>query len=49
MNMHVPVSTSGGSLPFDTEEFALSMAWHARNHADAANQWLRGELLALSR
>jgi DNA-binding transcriptional LysR family regulator len=37
------------SLPFDTEEFTLSMAWHARNHADAANQWLRGELLALSR
>ncbi|MES2939359.1 MAG: LysR family transcriptional regulator [Pseudomonadota bacterium] len=36
------------ALPFAAEGFTLSMAWHARNQADAAHQWLRGVLLALA-
>ncbi len=36
-------------LPFAAEGFTLSMAWHARNQADPAHQWLRGVLLALAR
>lgn len=35
-------------LPFGAEGFDLSLAWHARNHADPANRWLRGVLLELS-
>ncbi|WP_296359138.1 LysR family transcriptional regulator [Ramlibacter sp.] len=35
-------------LPFTAEGFTLSMAWHARNQADPAHQWLRGVLLALA-
>lgn len=28
-------------LPFDAEEFTLTMAWHPRNHGDPAVKWLR--------
>lgn len=35
-------------LPFDLPELELTMAWHARNDADAAQSWLREAISAVA-
>lgn len=35
-------------LPFDVPELELTMAWHARNDADAAQGWLRESIAAVA-
>lgn len=35
------------SLPFESEQFQLLLAWHPRNDLDAANEWLRGQIKSI--
>jgi LysR family transcriptional activator of mexEF-oprN operon len=35
-------------LPFDLPELQLTMAWHSRNDADAAQGWLRESIVAVA-
>jgi DNA-binding transcriptional LysR family regulator len=36
-------------LPFDLPELRLTLAWHSRNHADAAQGWLREAVAQVAR